>query len=192
MIKWTPIFAPHFLIFWLQVNVCFSQLRKVSSVYQLPLKILAYNWLSWFFTNPFQILLSSSKNKWVNFHHHHHHPRAPFLMYSHLQTSACVVTFIWNVLPHPMPTNLASLPTSGTSPSCQDCTQYFSCLNLNYSSKSSSTITSTRKLFLNPPYYKPVLPSLNVFVSDLADIGYSEREGFWLKDLEKEGWYNLG
>ena len=66
-----------FFNLWLQVNVCFSQLRKVSSVYQLPLKILAYNWLSWFFTNPFQILLSSSQNKWVNFHHHHHHPPPP-------------------------------------------------------------------------------------------------------------------
>lgn len=115
-----------------------------------------------------------------------------FLTYSHLQTSACVVTFTWNALPHPMPTYLASLPTSGTPPPCQDYTQYFSCLHLNYSSKSSSTMTSTRKLFLNPPYYKPFLPSLNVFVSDLADICYSEREAFWLKDLEKERWYNLG
>ena len=99
-----------------------------------------------------------------------------FLMYAHLQTSACVVTFVWNALPHPIPTNVAPLPTSGTPPPCQDCTQYFSCLNLTYSSNSSANITSTWKLFLNPPYDKPFLLSLNAFVSDLADVVYSGRE----------------
>lgn len=70
----------------MQINVRFSQLGKVSSVYQLPLKILAYNWLSWFFTNPFQILLSSSQHKWVNFHHHHHRspPPPPHTHISHV------------------------------------------------------------------------------------------------------------
>jgi len=48
-----------FFNLWLQINVHFSQLRKVSSVYQLPLKIPAYNYLD-FLTNPFQILLSST------------------------------------------------------------------------------------------------------------------------------------
>lgn len=80
----------------------------------------------------------------------------------------------------PFPTTsppIRPLPTSATQLPAEIAHNISPCTNLTYSSKSSSNITSSMTLFLNSSYHKPFLPSLNFFVSHLADIGYSGRKG---------------
>lgn len=103
-------------------------------------------------------------------------------MYSLLKASAHVETFVWNALPHPIPSNLATpkqqshLPAKTVYNTC-------SCLNLTYSLKSSAS----RKLFLNPPYHKPFLPSECLSLIPCWHWLLWERRPL-IKGFRKKGW----
>ena len=63
-------------------------------------------------------------------------------MHSHLQAPTHAVTFVWNALVHPIPTSpVPSLPQQPPPPA-KIVHNISPCLNMTYSSKASSDITS--------------------------------------------------
>lgn len=127
-------------VFFIFADKSLFRSTKKSFFYMLAtVKDLRLYRQSLFFTNHFHISPCSCQNKLLDM------PPLCF-MHSYLRASAHAVTFVWNALRHPIPTNpVFSLPQQ-PHPTAKVVHDNFLCLNLTYSSKSSSNITSSMKL----------------------------------------------